>query len=113
MTAEQLLNALFNAGIAISVGATVLSLGMTYTIAQLLAPLGRVGLMILMIVLNAVAIPAIAWGVAEVFPIADAYVGGLVLATLGAGSAAGLKAAQLAKKADSPWLSRWSWSCSC
>jgi BASS family bile acid:Na+ symporter len=102
MTAEQLLNALFNAGIAISVGATVLSLGMTYTIAQLLAPLGRVGLVILMVVLNAVAIPAIAWGVAEAFPIADAYVAGLVLATLGAGSAAGLKAAQLSKKADLP-----------
>jgi hypothetical protein len=62
MTADQLLNALFNAGIAISVGATVLSLGMTFTIAQLLAPLGRVGLVILMVVLNAVAIPAIAWG---------------------------------------------------
>ena len=102
MTAEQLLNALFNAGIAISVGATVLSLGMTYTIAQLLAPLGRVGLVLLMVVLNAVAIPAIAWGVAEAFPIADAYVAGLVLATLGAGSAAGLKAAQLSKKADLP-----------
>jgi BASS family bile acid:Na+ symporter len=102
MTADQLLNALFNAGIAISVGATVLSLGMTYTIAQLLAPLGRVGLVILMIVLNAVAIPAIAWGVAEAFPIADAYVAGLVLATLGAGSAGGLKAAQLSKKADLP-----------
>lgn len=102
MTAEQLLNALFNAGIAISVGATVLSLGMTYTIAQLLAPLGRVGLVLLMVVLNTVAIPAIAWGVAEAFPIADAYVAGLVLATLGAGSAAGLKAAQLSKKADLP-----------
>src|SRR5512132_262931 len=102
MTADQLLNALFNAGIAISVGATVLSLGMTYTIAQLLAPLGRVGLVLLMVVLNAVAIPAIAWGVAEAFPIADAYVAGLVLATLGAGSAAGLKAAQLSKKADLP-----------
>jgi predicted Na+-dependent transporter len=49
-----------------------------------------------------VAIPAIAWGVAEAFPIADAYVAGLVLATLGAGGAAGLKAAQLSKKADLP-----------
>jgi predicted Na+-dependent transporter len=102
MTADQLLNALFNAAIAISVGATVMSLGMTYTIAQLLAPLGRVGLVLLMVVLNAVAIPAIAWGVAEAFPIADAYVAGLVLATLGAGGAAGLKAAQLSKKADLP-----------
>ena len=32
MTAQHLLTALFNAGIAISVGATVLSLGMTFTV---------------------------------------------------------------------------------
>jgi hypothetical protein len=43
-----------------------------------------------------VAIPAIAWLVAESLPISDAYVSGLVLATLGAGSAAALKGAQTA-----------------
>jgi hypothetical protein len=32
VTAQHLLTALFNAGIAISVGATVLSLGMTFTV---------------------------------------------------------------------------------
>ena len=88
MTADQLLNALFNAGIAVSVGATMLSLGMdAYTTAQLIAPLKRVWLVIVVVV-NAVAIPAIAWLVAESHPISDAYVSGLVLATLGAGSAA-------------------------
>ena len=102
MTADQLLNALFNAGIAISVGATVLSLGMTYTAAQLLAPLKRVWLVIVVVIVNAVAIPAIAWLVAEALPISDAYVAGLVLATLGAGSAAALKGAQLAERADLP-----------
>lgn len=102
MTADQLLNAVFNAGIVNSVGATVLSLGMTFTIAQLLAPLGRVGLVLLMVVLNVVAIPAIAWGVAEAFPIKDAYVAGLVLVAVGAGGAAGLKAAQLSRRVDLP-----------
>ena len=102
MSADQLLTALFNAGIVISVGATVLSLGMTFAVAQLLAPLRRVGLVVTMVVLNAVVIPAVAWGVAKGLPINDAYVGGLVLATLGAGSAAGIKAAQLAKNADLP-----------
>jgi predicted Na+-dependent transporter len=102
MSADQLLAALFNAGIVISVGATVLSLGMTFTVGQLLAPLRRIGLVVAMIVLNAVVIPAVAWGVAKGFPITDAYVDGLVLATLGAGSAAGIKAAQLANKADLP-----------
>jgi predicted Na+-dependent transporter len=100
MSADQLLTALFNAGVVISVGATVLSLGMTYTVGQLVAPLRRVGLVVAMVVLNAVLIPAIARGVAKGLPIKEASVDGLVLATLGAGSAAGIKAAQLAKKAD-------------
>ena len=102
MTANQLLTALFNAGIAISVGATVLSLGMTFTVGQLVAPLHRVVLVIAMVVLNAAVIPAAAWGIAEALPMGSKYVPGLVLATLGAGSAASLKAAQLAKRADLP-----------
>lgn len=93
---------LFNAGIAISVGATVLSLGMTFTVGQLVAPLHRVTLVVAMVVLDAVAIPAAAWGLAEVSPMGDQYVPGLVLATLGAGSATSLKAAQLAKRVDLP-----------
>jgi ACR3 family arsenite transporter len=55
-----------------------------------------------MVVLSAVVIPAIAWGIADALPINDAYVDGLVLATLGAGSAGGIKAAQLTKRADLP-----------
>jgi BASS family bile acid:Na+ symporter len=55
-----------------------------------------------MVVLNAVVIPAAAWGIAELSPMGDQYIPGLVLATLGAGSAASLKAAQLAKRADLP-----------
>src|SRR6266702_2315018 len=102
VTAQQLLTALFNAGIAISIGATVLSLGMTYTVGQLVAPLHRVVLVITLVVLNAVVIPAAAWGIAEIMPMNSKYVPGLVLATLGAGSAASLKAAQLAKRADLP-----------
>jgi BASS family bile acid:Na+ symporter len=102
MSADQLLTALFNAGIAISIGATVLSLGMTFTVAQLTAPLRRIGLVVAMVGLSAIVIPAIAWGLATILPINDAYVDGLVLATLGAGSAGAIKAAQLAKHADLP-----------
>src|SRR4051794_15126434 len=83
-------------------GATVLSLGMTFTVAQLLAPLRRVWLVVAVVVLSAVVIPAVAWGIAAILPINDTYVDGLVLATLGAGSAGAIKAAQLAKNADLP-----------
>jgi BASS family bile acid:Na+ symporter len=75
---------------------------MTYTPAQLLAPLKRVWLVVAVVGVNAAAIPAIAWLVAEALPISDVYVSGLVLATLGAGSAAALKGAQLAERADLP-----------
>jgi predicted Na+-dependent transporter len=102
MTAEQLLAALFNAGIVISVGATVLSLGMSFTVGQLVSPLRRVWLVVAMVVLNALVIPAVAWGIAKASPMNSQYVPGLVLATLGAGSAASLKAAQLARRADLP-----------
>jgi BASS family bile acid:Na+ symporter len=75
---------------------------MTYTVGQLVAPLHRVVLVVVTVVLNAGVIPAVAWGIAEITPMDSKYVPGLVLATLGAGSATGLKAAQLAKRADLP-----------
>jgi bile acid:Na+ symporter, BASS family len=102
MSVEQVLTALFNAGVVASIVATVLSLGMSLTIARVIAPLRRIWLVVGIIILNAVIIPATAWGVAWLFPISDASVSGLTLATLGAGSAAGLKATQLAKHADLP-----------
>src|SRR5829696_6930974 len=46
--------------------------------------------------------PGCRMGIAEVSPMGSEYVAGLVLATLGAGSAASLKAAQLARRADLP-----------
>jgi hypothetical protein len=46
VAAQHLLAALFNAGTAISVGATVLSLGMTFTVSELVAPLHRVVLVV-------------------------------------------------------------------
>lgn len=102
MTADELLTALFNAGIAVSIGATVLSLGLMFTVPQLMAPLRRVALVAVLVVLNAAVVPALAWAVAVALPVDERYVDGLVLATLGAGTAAALKAAQLAKGADLP-----------
>jgi predicted Na+-dependent transporter len=100
MTAQHLFTVLFNAGIAISIGATVASLGMSFTVRQLVSPLRRVGLVVAVVVLNALVIPAVAWGIAKASPMGSQYVDGLVLATIGMGSAGALKAAQLAKRAD-------------
>jgi len=100
MTADQLLNLLFNAGVVVSILATVLSLGMSYAVAELLAPLRRVWLVVLMIVVNTVLIPAAAYGIGKALPIDSDAVVGLTLAAIGAAGPAGLKAAQLARRAD-------------
>lgn len=100
MTAQHLFAVLFNAGIAVSIGATVASLGLSFSLSQLVAPLRRVWLVTAVIVLNAAVLPAAAWGIAKVSPMGSQYVAGLVLAAIGMGSAGALKAAQLAKRAD-------------
>jgi BASS family bile acid:Na+ symporter len=100
MTADKLLNLLFNAGVVVSIAATVLSLGMSYRLAELLAPLRRVRLVVLMMVVNAVLVPAAAYGIGKALPIDSDAVVGLTLAAMGAASAAGLKASQLARRAD-------------
>jgi predicted Na+-dependent transporter len=100
MTADKLLNLLFNAGVVVSIATTVLSLGMSYRVAELLAPLRRVWLVVAMIVVNAVLVPAAAYGIGKALPIDSDAVVGLTLAAIGAASAAGLKASQLARRAD-------------
>lgn len=100
MSAEQLLTHLFNAGVAVSIISTVLALGMSYSVAELVAPLRRVWLVVAMIVVNSVLVPAAAWGIAKALPIDESAVTGLTLAAIGAASAAGLKATQLARRAD-------------
>jgi hypothetical protein len=74
MSADRLLTALFNTGVAVLVVATVLMLGMPFTVAQVLAPLRRVVLMTVMIVVNCLLIPAAAWGLFTAFGLKAAYV---------------------------------------
>jgi predicted Na+-dependent transporter len=100
MSADQLLTHLFNAGVAVSIISTVLALGMSYSVAELVAPLRRVWLVVLMVLVNSVLIPAAAWGIGKALPIDESAVTGMTLAAIGAASAAGLKAAQLARRAD-------------
>jgi BASS family bile acid:Na+ symporter len=59
-----------------------------------------VWLVVAMIVVNAVLVPAAAYGIGKALPIDSDAVVGLTLAAIGAASAAGLKASQLARRAD-------------
>ena len=94
------MNDLFNAGLFIMIVTLVMSLGMGFTVAQVLAPLRRVRVVAVALVLNVLVVPAIAWGLAKLFPITGEQVVGLVLVCIASAGPAGLKAAQLAKRAD-------------
>ena len=98
MSADRLLTAVFNTGVAVLVVATVLSLGMSFSVAQVLAPLRRVVLMTVMIVVNCLLIPAAARGLFTAFGIKAAYVSGATPAAVGAAGAMGLKAAQMCRR---------------
>lgn len=100
MTSHRVLVAVFTGGVTVAVIATVCSLGLQLTGAPMLAPLRRWRLLAGMVVLNAAAIPALAWGLSRAVPMEDAAAVGLALAATGAGSAAGLKVAQLSRRAD-------------
>lgn len=99
-TADKLLNDLLNGGLVVVLLTLVTSLGMGFTVRQILAPLRRWVLLIAFVVVNVLVIPATAWGLSELFPLSSAHRVGLVLVISVAGAPAGLKACQLSKRAD-------------
>jgi predicted Na+-dependent transporter len=100
MTAQQLFNAIFNASLVIMLLTLVASLGMTFGIKDILQPLRRTWLLVGAIVVNIGLAPLIAIGICHLFPLtSDARVG-VVLGTAAAAGPAGLKACELAKRAD-------------
>lgn len=100
MTALGVLNALFQASLFLMIFTLVLSLGLSFTVAQVLAPLRRWAVVGAMLVVNVLLVPLVAIGIAKLFPINQAQVIGLVLVCIASAGPAGLKAAQLAKRAD-------------
>jgi BASS family bile acid:Na+ symporter len=100
VSATQLFSAIFNAAIAVAIIGTVLSLGMSFTVNEILAPLRRWILVLSLVALNCLLIPAAAWGIFKLFGMQDAYVSGATLVVIGAAGASGLKAAQISKRAD-------------
>ena len=100
ITAEKLVNDIFNAGLFIMIVTLVMSLGMGFTVGQVIAPLRRIGIVAAAVVINVLITPAVAWGLAKLFPITSEQVVGLVLVCVASAGPAGLKAAELAKRAD-------------
>lgn len=102
MNAEHVLSSTFTIALAVSILATVMSLGMSFSVRQVLAPLRRGWLVLAMVAFNAVLVPGLAWGLFVVMGLPSAAVTGLALTTAGAAGAVALKAAQISKRADLP-----------
>ena len=100
MTALGALNAVFQASLFLMIFTLVLSLGLSFTVAQVLSPLGRWQVVGAMLVINVLLVPVVAIAIARLLPITQDQVIGLVLVCIASAGPAGLKAAQLAKRSD-------------
>jgi BASS family bile acid:Na+ symporter len=102
MTAEKLFNDLFGAGLVTMLITLVASLGMTFSVGQILAPVKRVWLLLATIAVNSALAPLIAIGICHALPLSKQAAIGVELVTIAAIGPAALKACELAKRADMP-----------
>jgi len=102
MSVEKLFNDLFGAGLVTMLITLVASLGMTFSVHQILAPVRRVWLLLATIAVNAALAPLIAIGICHVLPLSKEAAIGVELVTIASIGPAALKACQLAKRADMP-----------
>jgi BASS family bile acid:Na+ symporter len=100
MSAHKLATDLFNASLATMLLTLVASLGMTYSVSQILAPVKKISVLLGAILVNSVLAPLIAIGVCHAFPLSSQARTGVELVTIAAIGPAALKACQLAKRAD-------------
>ena len=92
-----LLNSINSIFLVLMLWATSLGLGMQFTLQQILAPLKRVRLMGMAVLLNVVVVPLIAWGLTKALPIDPGYATGILLVGFASAAPASLKLAQIAR----------------
>jgi BASS family bile acid:Na+ symporter len=100
MTAANVFNGIFNASLVVMLLTLVAGLGMTFSVKQILEPLNRVWLLAGIVVVNSGLAPLVAIGVCHVFPLTSQGRVGVEIVTIAAAGPAGLKACELAKRAD-------------
>src|SRR5215471_12023452 len=100
MSVAHLFNAIFNAGLTVFVLTLVTSLGMTFSVKQILEPVRRVWLLAGTVVLNSGLAPLVAIGICHLFPLSAQARDGVELVMIAAGGPACLKSCELAKRAD-------------
>jgi len=100
VTLQQLFNDVFSVSLFVMLITLVSGLGMGFAVTEVLAPLRRVWVVLAALAINCLLVPVVTWLLCSVFPVSPEARIGLVLACMSAGGPAGLKAAQLTKRAD-------------
>jgi BASS family bile acid:Na+ symporter len=100
MSVQHLFNAIFNAALVVMLLTLVASLGMTFSVKQILEPLRRVWLLAGTLVVNLALAPLVAIGVCHLFPLTSQARVGVAIVAVGAAGPVGLKSCELAKRAD-------------
>jgi len=100
MSAQHLFNAIFNASLVVMLLTLVASLGMTFSVKQILEPLRRVWLLLGAVVVNLGLAPLVAIGVCHLFPLTSQARVGVAVVAVGAAGPVGLKSCELAKRTD-------------
>ena len=100
MSAAHLFNAIFNAGLTVFLLTLIASLGMTFSVKQILQPVRRVWLLAGAVVLNSGLAPLVAIGICHLFPLTAQARDGVEIVMIAAGGPACLKSCELAKRAD-------------
>ena len=100
MSVQHLFNAIFNASLVVMLLTLVASLGMTFSVKQILEPLRRVWLLLGAVVVNLGLAPLVAIGVCHLFPLTSQARVGVAVVAVGAAGPVGLKSCELAKRTD-------------
>ena len=97
MDLSQLLSILMNLSTLVFVVTSMLAMGLSLTVAQILSPLRNARLVILALVANFVLAPIVAYLIAQAFPLTDGLKTGLILVSTAAGAPFLPRLAQMAK----------------
>ncbi len=97
MDLRHLFSVIMNLSTLVFVVTSMLAMGLSLTVAQILAPLRNARLVILALIANFVLAPALAYGIGRLLPLSDGLRFGLILVSTAAGAPFLPRLAQLAK----------------
>ena len=97
MDIPQLLSIIMNLSTLVFVVTSMLAMGLSLTLSQIVEPLRNTRLVILALVANFILVPIVAYLIAQAFPLTDGLKTGLILVSTAAGAPFLPKLAQMAK----------------